>query len=454
MRSILIRDGLVLRGAGRLTEPPALGYVLVRGERIAEVGAGAPPDGLAAEAGEVISAAGQAVIPGLINAHTHLFQTFMRGLADDKPLLRWLEAAIWPGALAMTEEDFYLAGLIGFVENLKCGATSVLSQHYIQTSARNMDAVAEAARRSGARARLARGFADRDPYHPRLQESPQTVLRETERLVRQWNTDGSRVQVEFGPLIPWGCRDDSLQTIARLAREWNVGVHIHLAETQAEVQMTLHETGQRPACWLAGLGVLDERWQLVHCVWLDEAEMDLIAAAGSTIVHCPVSNMYLASGVPQVVAWRRLGIPTALATDGPGSNNSQDMLEVLKFTACLQKVDQLDATALLPHQVLEMAYAGGARAMGLGDDIGRLAPGALADIVLVNLRRAHISPVHSVPSALVYNANGNDVDTVLVDGQVLVRGGKLATLDEAGLIADCQRAAERMCVRAGIQTDN
>jgi 5-methylthioadenosine/S-adenosylhomocysteine deaminase len=450
MRSILIRDGLVLRGGGRLDGPTTPGYVLVRGERIAEVGAGAPPEQLAAEADEVISAAGQAVIPGLINAHTHLFQTFMRGLADDKPLLRWLEAAIWPGSLAMSEEDFYLAALIGFVENLRCGATSVLSQHYIQTSTRNMDAVAAAAQRSGARARLARGFADRDPYHPRLQESPEAVLAETERLVRQWNTEGSRVRVEFGPLIPWGCRDDSLQTIARLAREWNVGVHIHLAETQAEVQMTLDETGRRPTHWLADLGVLDEGWQLVHCVWLDDEEMDLIAAAGSTIVHCPVSNMYLASGIPQVVDWRRRGIPIALATDGPGSNNSQDMLEVLKFTACLQKVDQLDATALLPHQVLEMAYAGGARAMGLGEDIGRLAPGALADIVLVNLRRPHISPVHSVPSALVYNANGNDVDTVLVGGQVLVRGGRLTTLDEAGLIADCQRAAEKMCTRAGI----
>ena len=450
MRTVLIRDGFVVRGAGQLQAPAGLGYVLVRGERIVAVGAGAPPEQLVASADEVISAAGQAVIPGLINAHTHLFQTFMRGLADDKPLLRWLEAAIWPGALAMREEDFYLAALIGFVENLRCGATSVLSQHYIQTSPRNMDAVAEAARRSGARARLARGFADRDPYHPRLQETPAAVLAETERLVRQWNTDGSRVRVEFGPLIPWGCRGDSLQTIARLAREWNVGVHIHLGETQAEVQMTLDETGRRPARWLADLGVLDERWQLVHCVWLDDEEMDLIAAAGSTIVHCPVSNMYLASGIPQVVDWRKRGIPIALATDGPGSNNSQDMLEVLKFTACLQKVDQLDATALLPHQVLEMAYAGGARAMGLGDDIGRLAPGALADIVLVNLRRPHISPVHSVASALVYNANGNDVDTVLVGGQVLVRAGRLTTLDEAGLIADCQRAAEQMCARAGI----
>jgi 5-methylthioadenosine/S-adenosylhomocysteine deaminase len=375
----------------------------------------------------------------------------MRGLADDKPLLRWLEAAIWPGALAMTEEDFYLAALLGFAENLRCGATSVLSQHYIQTSTGNMDCVAAAAERSGVRARLARGFADRDPYHPHLQEAPETVLRETERLVRRWNTAASRVQVEFGPLIPWGCRGETLQAISRLAREWGVGVHIHLGETQPEVQMSLDEFGVRPARWLADLGVLGEHWQLVHCVWLDEEEQDLIARAGSTIVHCPVSNMYLASGVPQVIAWRRHGIPTALATDGPGSNNSQDILEVLKVSACLQKVDQLDATALLPRDVLEMGLWGGARAMGLSGQIGRLAPGALADVILVDLCRVHISPVHSAASALVYNANGNDVDTVIVGGQALVRGGRLTTIDEIGLIADCQRAAEKMCARAGIE---
>ncbi len=451
MRSLLIRDGTVLVCDGDYEQAWAPGYVLVRGERIEAVGAGAPPEQIAAGADEVIHAAGRVVMPGLINAHTHLFQTFMRGLADDKPLLRWLEAAIWPGSLAMTDEDFYLAALIGFVENLRCGATSVLSQHYIQTSTRNMDMVAEAARRSGARARLARGFADCDPYHPRLQEPTEVILREMERLARQWNTAGNRVRVEFGPLIPWGCRGETLQTVARLAREWDTGAHIHLGETRAEVEMTRNATGVRPARWLADLGVLDERWQLVHCVWLDDEEMDLIARAGSTIIHCPVSNMYLASGVPHVVEWRRRGITTALATDGPGSNNSQDMLEVLKFTACLQKVDRLDATALLPHEVLEMVYRGGAQAMGLAGEIGRLAPGALADITVVDLLRPHISPVHSAQSALVYNANGNDVDMVIVGGQVLVRDGGLVTIDEAGLIADCQRAAEKMWARAGIQ---
>ncbi len=450
MTSLLIHNGIILPCDTDTRTTIARGYVFARGERIVAIGVGDAPDAFRNEARETIDARGKVVIPGLINAHTHLFQTFMRGLADDKPLLRWLEAAIWPGAMAMTEEDFYLAALIGFVENLKCGATSVLSQHYIQTSLRNMDSVAEAANHSGIRARLARGYADRDPYHPRLQESPETTVRETERLVKQWNSS-ERIRIEFGPLIPWGCRSDALQNIARLAREWNIGVHIHLSETRDEVEMTRRETGMPPARWLHSLGVLDERWQLVHCVWLEDDEMDLIANAGSTIVHCPVSNMYLASGTPRVIEWRKRKIPIALATDGPGSNNSQDMLEVLKFTACLQKVETLDATALLPEDVLAMAYRGGASAMGLRDEIGRLAPGALADIVIVNLQRAHISPVYSPQSALVYNANGNDVDTVIVSGEVLVREGRAVNITEASLIADCQRAAEAMWARAGIR---
>jgi len=216
--------------------------------------------------------------------------------------------------------------------------------------------------------------------------------------------------------------------------------------------MSLDEFGVRPIRWLYDLGVLNERWQLVHCVWLDEEEMDIIAQTGGTIIHNPVSNMYLASGIPKVTEWRKRNIPTALATDGPGSNNSQDMMEVLKFTACLQKVGTLDATALLPEDVLDMVYRGGARAMRLHEKIGRLAPGAYADVVLLNLQRPHIAPVHSPASALVYNANGNDVDTVIVNGKIVVRNGKLMTINEERLIADCQRAAEKMADRAGIQS--
>lgn len=452
MSTLLIHNGWVLPCDGDMRLAHRPGYVLVRGERIEAVEAGAAPAALLTGADRVIDAAGMAVIPGLVNAHTHLFQCFLRGLADDRPLLQWLAEATWPGGLAMTEHDFYLAALLGFVENLKCGATSVLDQDYVQTSPRNMDAVAEAAQRSGARALIARGVGDRKPYFHRFLESAATIVAETGRLVRRWHTSPtSRVRVEFGPMIPWGCRVETLREIGRLARDWDVGVHIHVSESRDEVQMSQEEFGLSPVQWLDDIGVLDERWQLVHCVWLSPDEMDIVARRGSLIVHCPVSNMYLASGIAPVGEWRRRGIPVALATDGPGSNNSQDMLEVLKTTACLQKVGSLDAQALLPGDVLEMALHGGARAMRLDGQIGRLAPGALADIVLVNLARPHIAPVHSAASALVYNANGNDVDTVIVGGDILLRGGRLTGIDEAQLVAECQAAAEGIITRAGIR---
>jgi len=445
--SLLIRDGTIIPCDTDMCHTIQRGYVAIRNDCIELIGAGDPPERILSTATEIIDATGKVIIPGLVNAHTHLFQSFLRGLADDKPLLEWLKQVTWPGGFAMTEEDFYLSGLLGFVENLKCGATSVISHDYVQTSPHNMDAVMQAAQVSGVRARLARGCGDRTPYFEKFLEPLDVIIAETWRLLKKSNP---RVRVEFGPVITWGCTADTLKTIDHFAREWNVGVHIHINETRAEVQMSLDATGMRQINWLDSLGVLNERWQLVHCVWLDRSEINTIAERGCTVVHCPVSNMYLASGVAPIVEYRKRQIPVALASDGPGSNNSQDMFEVLKTTANLQKVGTLDAMSLLPKDVLDMCYRGGAVVMGLGDSIGRLAPGALADIVLVNIERAHIAPVHSPQSALVYNANGNDVDTVIVNGEVIVRGGELVRLSEKGLVRDCQRAAEALVNRTGI----
>ena len=448
MTALLIRDGAIVPCDTDMRRTIQRGFVVTRDDRIELIGEGDPPERIISTADEIIDAAGKVVIPGLINAHTHLFQCFLRGLADDKPLLEWLRKATWPGGLAMTEEDFYLSGLLGFVENLKCGVTSVLSQDYVQTSPRNMDAVMQSARTSGVRARLARGCGDCAPYFEKFLEPLDVIISETRRLL---DMSDARVRVEFGPMITWGCTADALKAMDCLSREWDTGVHIHINETRAEVQMSLDATGMRQIHWLDSLGVLNERWQLVHCVWLDENEKRIVVERGCTIVHCPVSNMYLASGIAPIVEYRQRGIPVALASDGPGSNNSQDMLEVLKTTANLQKVSTLNAMSLLPEDVLEMCFRGGSTAMGLGNQIGRLAPGALADIVLVDLQRPHIAPVHSPQSALVYNANGNDVDTVIVNGEVVVRGTKLVRLNEKSLVDDCQRAADAMARRAGIR---
>ena len=190
-----------------------------------------------------------------------------------------------------------------------------------------------------------------------------------------------------------------------LAQRWGVGTHIHVAETRREIEMSLETTGLRHIEWLADLGVLGPDLQLVHSVWLDDGELDLIAGSGAVVVHCPVSNMYLASGVARVPEMRRRGIAVALATDGPGSNNNQDMLEVLKTTCLLQKVHALDAMALLPEDAVWMACRGGAAAFGQPALIGSLEVGKKADVVLVDLNTPLAMPVHRPVSALVYNVN-------------------------------------------------
>ena len=293
-----------------------------------------------------------AVMPGMINAHTHLFQTFIRGLADDKPLLDWLKAAIWPVARALTEEDAYLAAMLGFVENIRGGATSVIDHQYIHTEPGNDDGVYRAAEESGVRFLNARGWADMN-YHPAFMETPDRILAEMVRLRDCWHGRANgRLRLEFGPLIPWGCSDATMRRTRALAKEWGTGTHIHVAETQAEVDMELASRGLRHVEWLDGLDALGPDVQLVHSVWLSDHELDLVERSGAVVVHCPVSNMYLASGVARVPEMRRRGIPVALATDGPGSNNNQDMLGLLKTTCLLHKVSSLNAMVLLPEDVV------------------------------------------------------------------------------------------------------
>ena len=449
MDSILIEHGAVLTvdDAGTVYEP---GYVLVEGDTIAGVGPGTAPDALRASAGTTIDATRMAVMPGMVNAHTHLFQTFLRGLADDKPLLDWLAAAIWPVAQALTAQEAYVAAKLGLVENIRSGATAVIDHQYIHTDPFNDDGVCRAAEDTGVRFLLARGWTDMG-YHPAFMETPDHIMAEMERLYATWQGRANgRIRVEFAPLIPWGCSDATMQRTYAQGKTWGVGSMIHIAETRKEVEMNLELRGLRHVEWLASLGTLGPDVQLVHSVWLDDTELDLLAEHGGVVVHCPVANMYLASGMARVPEMRRRGIPVALATDGPGSNNNQDMLEVLKTTALSGKVSTLDAMALLPEDVIWMACRGGSQAFGQPAFIGSLEVGKKADVVLVDLDTPFAMPVHRVPSALVYNVNSGSIDTVIVDGRVLMRGKEVIIVDEKAVLAEARAACGRLFERAGI----
>ena len=391
-------------------------------------------------------------MPGMTNAHTHLFQTMFRGLADDKSLLDWLRDCIWPAAIHLDAEIARAAALVGLVENLRGGATAVIDHQYIHTDEGINDAVCRAADQLGVRFLLAHGWADRN-YHPALEQTAEQAVARAEAARSRWDGhDDDRIRVELAPLIPWGCSDEAMRTTVAAARGWGRGTHIHCAETAVEVDMSLEERGVRHVTWLDSLGVLGPDLQLAHSVWVDDDELDLIAASGSVVVHCPVSNMYLASGVAPIAGMRARGITVALASDGPGSNNRQDMFEVLKATVLLQKVHHLDALVLQPADVLQMACRGGAAAFGMRDSFGALVEGQRADLLVVDLRSPFVAPVHRIPSALVYNATPRDLRYVVVDGRIVIRDGALVAVDERQIMVRAGDAARRLFDRAGIST--
>jgi len=449
----LIENGTIvtLDGNGEIYSH---GFLQFTGDTITAIGPGTAPDEIRNTANHCLDATNMVLIPGMVNSHTHLFQTFIRGLADDKPLLDWLKSCIWPVSEHMSKEECTLAGMVGLIENLRSGATSVIDHQYIHADPTNDDGVVAAAEEVGLRLLLARGWADKN-YHPVLMESPERIISETTRLYESYHgkADG-RVRIEFGPLIPWGCTEDTMRKTFELARKWGVGTHIHVAETKVEVEMCLEACGKRHIEWLADLGILDPSVQLVHSVWLNDHELDLISKHKAVVVHCPVSNMYLASGAARIRDMKARGITVALATDGPGSNNNQDMLEVLKTTALLAKVSSLDAMAILPGDVLNMACRGGAMASGQSQLVGTLEIGKKADMVLVDLDTPFAMPVHNAVSALVYNLNSGAVDTVIVDGQILMKDKEIIVVDEKEILKEARIVCKKLFKKAGMQSNN
>jgi 5-methylthioadenosine/S-adenosylhomocysteine deaminase len=414
------------------------GWIRTEGDVIVGLGPGDAPG--SARRGEVtvVEGSGHAVMPGMVNAHTHLFQTLFRGLGDDKSLLDWLRDYIWPAAGVMTAAEAELAARVGLLENLRSGVTSVIDHAYIHPDPSIDDAMCRAADAVGLRYLLARGWCDRN-YDPKLQETLPEILKRADDLRASWGAH---------PLI----------IAASVA--WNdgfAGLHVHCAETSTEVLMSLDERGLRHIPWLASVGALGPNTQLAHSVWLDEDELALIGASGASVVHCPVSNMYLASGVARIPEMLAMGIPVSLASDGPGSNNRQDLFEVMKATVLLQKVHTLNPMILQPEDALRMACRGGATSFGM-PSIGALSIGRKADLVMVDLRSVFVAPVHRVPSALVFNVTPRDVRLVLVDGNIRMREGLCIdahtgeVVDERGLLAQASGAARTLFDRINLKT--
>ena len=396
--------------------------ILVEGGRIAAVGE-------VPRADEEIDCSGCAVLPGLINTHTHVANTLLRGLADDVPLEAMLEKAFAADA-KFTRRDVQVGALLGCLEMLRGGTTSFVDLFYWE------DEVARAVREAGMRGFLA--WTTLDEQFTTQKGNP---VKNAEAFVRK-HKGLDRVTPLVGFQGVYVCGEETLLAAKEVADREGVLLHGHLSETRPEVYNLQAKTGLRPADWLEKIGFLSDRLLAAHGVWLTLGEVRTLARRGVSVAHCPVSNMKLASGgvAPLPEMWEA-GVTVALGTDSPLSNNGMDLLADLKVASLLQKATRWDARVLPAQQALDLVTRDGARALRMEDSLGSVEPGKLADLAVLDLAKPHLAgtTAENLVSNLVYAARGGDIRDVLVAGQAVLRDRRFSAVDEAQVIA---RAAE------------
>jgi 5-methylthioadenosine/S-adenosylhomocysteine deaminase len=390
-----------------------------------------------------LDARGKAVLPGFVNTHTHLFQNLLKGRRDDLPLFDWVSDVQMPMVKNQFEDalrgDFelgYAAALLGCVESLKSGTTCL-----VDMDLRNPK-VPEAFKLTGIRAFYAMNLADQW-VPPEVLLPREEVMEFFEETSRKWHgVENGRIECMYAPSTPYICSKEYLQEIKEQAIRNRMRITIHVAETRNERELVKKETGKLPIDYLNSLGFLGEEVTAVHCVWVSDAEIELLKKTDTKVSHNPESNMKLGSGVAPVPSMLRRGITVSLGTDGCASNDNLDMFEEMRTAALLHKVMNLDASVITSLDVLKMATIGGAKSVGLERKVGSLESGKKADLILVNLDTPHLRPLNDVISTLVYCANGGDVDTVMVDGKIVVQDRRVDFLDEKELISDVERKLE------------
>ena len=435
----LITDGLVLS-----LEPDAApidsGWVAVRNGAIVDLGSGTGrPAGIQAE--ETIDAAGCLVMPGLVNSHVHGAMALFRGLADDLPLMTWLNEHIFPAESNHVNEDLvYWGTRLACAEMLLSGTTCFADGYFLE------DQASRAVLDTGMRAVLGQGVIDFPA--PGVPDPNRNVENAREFLAR-WQGASPLLSPAVFCHSPYTCSPETLIRGKALARETGTIFQIHLAETSAEVEQIRSERGLTPARYLESLDLLDDHTLAVHCVHLDDDEVALLAQHGTSAVVCVESQMKLASGVAPIPQMLAQGVNVALGTDGPASNNDLNLFGEMRSLALLFKAVGLDPTVLPASQTTALAGPAGAQALGMADKIGILAPGFRADLIILELNRPHLKPLYHPYSHLVYSATGREIRHVLVDGRVLVRNGRPTLFDLTETMQRCREIAVNIRSRLG-----
>lgn len=433
MDDLLIRHCYVLRmesGQPLAIEPDQA--IVVRGAHIRAI----LPDAEAASlpAYEVIDAGGMQALPGLINTHAHAPMVIFRGLAEDVTIADWFNEYMWPLESNLREDDVFWGMMLALAEMIEAGVTTVADHYFF------MDRVVEAVTAAGTRAAL--GWAVFGSQgHAALDGSARFAGK------YQGAADG-RITTWMAPHAPYTCDDNFLRAAAEHARQLGIGVHIHAAEEMGQTHASLEQRGLTPIQVLAETGILETPTLIAHGCGILPEDIPLLAASKQVgVAHAPKTYLKLGMGLTPISALRAAGVPVGLATDGAVSNNTLDVLESLRLMVMLQKHEARDPTVMPIPETLEIAFAGSAAVLGMADRIGRLSPGYLADIILLDMGGAHHQPLHSRTASLVYNARASDVQTVIVNGKVIMRDRQLLTLDKGEIVRHVQGNMARLAQR-------
>lgn len=419
--NILIKNARVLSGGNIIS-----GNICIMDKLIVSVGD--VPENFVAE--KTIDASEMLAIPGLVNCHAHTYMSLFRNLADDLTFEDWLFGSIMPREDSLSADDAYWGSMLSCCEMLKSGTTCFMDMHMFP----NMSA--RAADMLGMRAVMTRGLTGSD----RNDEGGLRRLNEHISEMEEFKNN-SRITFKMGPHAIYTCGQDYLEFLIEKAHELGQEFHIHLSETENEVESCIKERGISPVEYLDSLGFFDIKTAAAHCVHLSEKDMDILAARNVSVIHNPKSNLKLANGIAPVAQMVDKGINVCMGTDSQASNNTNNLFSDINFAALLQKGITHVPTVCPAGQVMEFATKNGAKALGINS--GELAAGKQADIVLMELNRSQLCPKNDLLAALVYSANGSEVDTVIIDGEIVLEEGRLTKFDENEIYARAEKIAEK-----------
>jgi 5-methylthioadenosine/S-adenosylhomocysteine deaminase len=413
------------------------GYVSIKNGVITALGAMADLAD-ADTADTIIDGSGQLVMPGLVNTHTHAPMTLFRGMADDLPLMAWLHEHIFPAeAKSVNPEMVYWCTKLAAAEMILSGTTTVADGYFLE------DSVAEALTACGMRSVVAQGVIDFPA--PGVPDPSRNVSTAAD-FIDRWQGKTDLLAPAVFCHSPYTCSPETLKSAKEMARRKKVKLFVHLAETKAETDQIREQHGTTPVRYLENLGLLDKDTICVHCVWLEQEEIKILARSGAQVVTCPQSNMKLGTGIAPLKEMLDAGISVGLGTDSCASNNRLDMFFEMDVCAKLHKVKNLEPTAMPAAKVLEMTTLGGARVLGLEKNIGSLEVGKKADVILIDCRQPHLQPFYH-PDLLVYAANGGDVATAIIDGKLVMLKRKVLTFDVDEVMAKVRELARKIIRR-------